>query len=100
MCMRNVMMMGLITVLSVGILWSSEAADQHDRMYGYGLGQPATDLDIQHWNIDVAPTGEGLPPAAGRPNKVPRSLPPSVRPAMDRRVRKARWTAWWEAPAH
>ena len=32
MYMRNVMMMGLITVLSVGILWSSEAADQHDRM--------------------------------------------------------------------
>jgi cytochrome c len=65
MYMRNVMMMGLITVLSVGILWSSEAADQHDRMYGYGLGRPATDLDIQHWNIDVAPTGEGLPPGRG-----------------------------------
>ena len=65
MCMRNVMMMGLITVLSVGILWSSEAADQHDRMHGYGLGRPATDLEIQHWNIDVAPTGEGLPPGRG-----------------------------------
>ena len=65
MCMRNVMMIGLITVLSVGILWSSEADDQYDRIHGYGLGQPATDPDIQHWNIDVAPTGEGLPPGRG-----------------------------------
>jgi cytochrome c len=65
MFMRNVMMMGLITVFSVGIFWSSEAADQHDRMYGYGFGQPATDLDIQQWNIDVAPTGEGLPIGRG-----------------------------------
>lgn len=65
MCMRNVMMMGLITVLGVGILWSSEAADQHDQMHGYGLGRPATDLEIQQWNIDVAPTGEGLPLGRG-----------------------------------
>ena len=65
MCMRNVMMIGLIAVFSLGILWSSEAADQYDRTHGYGLGQPATDLDIQHWNIDIAPTGEGLPPGRG-----------------------------------
>ena len=63
--MRNVLMMGLTTVLSVGILWSSRAADQTERTHGYGLGQPATDQDIQHWNIDVAPTGEGLPPGRG-----------------------------------
>ncbi|MEO8341552.1 MAG: cytochrome c [Nitrospirota bacterium] len=30
-------------------------------MHDYGLGRLATDLDIQPWNIDVAPTGEGLP---------------------------------------
>ena len=65
MCMRNVMMMGLLTVLSAGILWSSEAADPQDRTHGYGLGRPATDVEIQQWNIDVAPTGEGLPPGRG-----------------------------------
>lgn len=65
MCMRNVMMIGLITVFSGGILWSSEAADQYDRIHGYGLGGPAADLDIQHWNIDVTPTGEGLPSGRG-----------------------------------
>jgi cytochrome c len=63
--MRNVMMMGLLTVLSVGILWRSEAADQHDRMHGYGLGRPAADEEIRQWNIDVAPTGEGLPLGRG-----------------------------------
>ena len=64
MCMRNVIM-GLLTVLSMGVFWSSGAADQNARMHGYGLGQPVTDQDIQQWNIDVAPTGEGLPPGRG-----------------------------------
>lgn len=32
---------------------------------GYGLGRPATDEEIQAWNIDVSPTGEGLPPGQG-----------------------------------
>jgi S-disulfanyl-L-cysteine oxidoreductase SoxD len=30
-----------------------------------GLGQPATTADIRLWNIDVAPSGEGLPPGRG-----------------------------------
>jgi cytochrome c len=30
-----------------------------------GLGQPATAEDIRLWNIDVAPSGEGLPPGRG-----------------------------------
>ncbi len=32
---------------------------------GYGLGRPATEQDIRTWNMDVSPTGEGLPPGAG-----------------------------------
>lgn len=31
----------------------------------YGFGRPATDADIKAWNIDVNPTGEGLPPGRG-----------------------------------
>src|SRR5512132_1379931 len=66
MCMRNViMMMGLTTVLSVGVLWNTGAADQDERTHGYGLGRTATAQEVQHWNIDVAPTGEGLPPGRG-----------------------------------
>jgi S-disulfanyl-L-cysteine oxidoreductase SoxD len=67
--MRNVMMMGLVATLSVGILWNSDAADQHERLHGYGLGRPATDQEIQQWNIDVAPTGEGLPLGRGTAQK-------------------------------
>ena len=32
---------------------------------GYGLGRPATDEEIRVWNMDVSPTGEGLPPGRG-----------------------------------
>lgn len=64
MCMRNVIM-ALLTFVSLSVFWSSEAADQNERTHAYGLGQPATDQDIQQWNIDVAPTGEGLPPGRG-----------------------------------
>lgn len=39
-----------------------ESADEHDK---YGLGRPATEQEIRGWNIDVAPTGEGLPPGRG-----------------------------------
>src|SRR2546427_11345925 len=31
----------------------------------YGLGRTATDEEIRAWNIDVSPTGEGLPPGKG-----------------------------------
>ena len=63
--MRDFMMMGLMAVLSLGVLWSSDAAEQHERSHGYGLWRPATDQEIQQWNIDVAPTGEGLPLGSG-----------------------------------
>lgn len=65
MCMRSVMMMGFMALLGVAVLWSSATADQHEQPHGYGLGRPATDQDIQQWNIDVAPTGEGLPLGRG-----------------------------------
>jgi cytochrome c len=63
------MMMGCVAVLSVATLWSSATADQHERPHGYGFGRPATDHEIQQWNIDVAPTGEGLPPGSGTAKK-------------------------------
>jgi len=31
----------------------------------YHIGRQATDADIQAWNIDISPTGEGLPPGQG-----------------------------------
>ncbi|MGH7253535.1 MAG: c-type cytochrome [Nitrospiraceae bacterium] len=32
---------------------------------GYGLGRPASEAQIKAWDIDVSPTGEGLPPGRG-----------------------------------
>ncbi|MGH7207778.1 MAG: c-type cytochrome [Nitrospiraceae bacterium] len=31
----------------------------------YGLGRPATEAQMKAWDIDVSPTGEGLPPGRG-----------------------------------
>ncbi len=48
--------------LSVLCSWPSWAQD--DRAT-YGLGRPANEAEIRAWNIDVAPTGEGLPQGRG-----------------------------------
>ena len=50
----------LLLVCGGGSLAGS--ADEHDQ---YGLGRPATQEEIRAWDIDVAPTGEGLPPGRG-----------------------------------
>lgn len=31
----------------------------------YGLGRPATEAEIRAWDIDVSPSGDGLPPGRG-----------------------------------
>ncbi len=50
----------------VGIAtWALAASG--DKPPSYGFGHPATEAEIQAWNIDVAPTGEGLPPGRGTP---------------------------------
>lgn len=65
MSMRNILTVGLTTILGAGILWAGDPADRPEQTHGYGLGRPATDQDVQAWNIDVAPTGEGLPAGQG-----------------------------------
>jgi cytochrome c len=62
--LRNILMVALTTILIAGILWAGGPADQ-EQTHGYGLGRPATDQEIKAWNIDVAPTGEGLPAGQG-----------------------------------
>src|SRR5690606_5502863 len=49
-------------VIAVASGWAGWAADDRE---GYGLGRTATDEEIRSWNIDVSPTGEGLPPGQG-----------------------------------
>ena len=67
MCIRNILTVWLTTILSLGLgnLWAGETADRQERTHSYGIGRPAIDREIQAWNIDVTPTGEGLPPGRG-----------------------------------
>lgn len=65
MFMRNILTVGLTIILGAGILWAADANDRQERTHGYGLGRAATDQEIRAWNIDVAPTGEGLPAGQG-----------------------------------
>jgi len=61
--MRKSLLIGIgtlaIAIACVGSAWSGEEGG------GYGLGRTATDEEIRDWNIDVSPTGEGLPPGQG-----------------------------------
>jgi S-disulfanyl-L-cysteine oxidoreductase SoxD len=50
----------LVFVLGT-VSFGSSAEDRVE----YGLGRPATEEEIRAWNIDVPPTGEGLPPGQG-----------------------------------
>lgn len=49
--------------LAISCVRSGSSAD--DRVTGYGLGRAATEEEIRAWNIDVSPSGEGLPPGKG-----------------------------------
>jgi len=69
MCTRSLMIMGFTAILSMGALWSTATADEYEGQHGYGLGRPATDQELQQWDIDVAPTGEGLPLGHGTAKK-------------------------------
>ena len=46
-----------------GCVWSGWSADENPGPYG--LGRAPTDQEIRLWNIDVAPSGEGLPAGQG-----------------------------------
>jgi cytochrome c len=52
-----------LVVAAFGCVLPSWSADEPAGLYG--LGRPASDAEIRAWDIDVAPTGEGLPPGQG-----------------------------------
>ena len=53
-----------VTALALAVGAISVAKPAEDWLE-YGVGRPATDEEIRAWNIDVSPTGEGLPPGQG-----------------------------------
>jgi cytochrome c len=56
-------------VLSILVLLSLPSPSPVRAQAFYGLGQPATEKQIQGWDIDVAPNGSGLPPGRGTPQQ-------------------------------
>ncbi|MES4787137.1 MAG: cytochrome C [Nitrospiraceae bacterium] len=58
----------ILTVAVSGICLSltpgQGASDPSEPITHYGFG-PATEAEINAWNIDISPTGEGLPPGRG-----------------------------------
>ena len=47
----------------LGTLNSVAAESEH--IATYDVGRPATQAEIQKWDIDIAPNGDGLPPGRG-----------------------------------
>ena len=55
----------LLVIGTLAVLSQASPGAPADEPGGYGFGRPATDEEIRAWNIDIAPTGEGLPPGEG-----------------------------------
>ncbi|WP_447974447.1 c-type cytochrome [Nitrospira sp. Kam-Ns4a] len=51
--------------LALLALWEWTAAAPPEAQPPLGLGRPATGAEVRAWDIDIAPTGEGLPPGRG-----------------------------------
>jgi len=54
-----------ICIMILGWLASSALGAEPSTTTGYGFGRAANDSEVQNWNIDVSPSGEGLPPGRG-----------------------------------
>ena len=52
-------------VIGLGLVLVVNDLPAQDSPGLYGLGRQATEDEIRAWNIDVAPSGEGLPPGRG-----------------------------------
>jgi cytochrome c len=60
--MHKQLILGLLVVGLGGCAFPSGSAQE---LSAQGLGQPASPEEIRRWDIDVAPSGEGLPPGRG-----------------------------------
>ena len=58
---RMIVIMSALVITLSGGAWTSFSEESGS----YGLGRLATEDDIRVWNMDVSPTGEGLPPGRG-----------------------------------
>lgn len=59
----------LLAAAAVVALAATAVAQTKGGAKGPNLGQPVTAADIAAWDIDIAPSGRGLPPGSGTPAK-------------------------------
>jgi mono/diheme cytochrome c family protein len=52
----------LLGLMVLALIVHTAAGSEDQR---YGIGQPASESQVRLWNIDIAPSGEGLPPGRG-----------------------------------
>lgn len=61
--MSRVTILGMMILGLAGCVMPNHAPEE--RAAQLGLGEPATSDDIRRWDIDVSPSGSGLPPGGG-----------------------------------
>jgi hypothetical protein len=87
----------MLVIAGVGVcMWLGVAAQEPSQIYG--VGRPATKAEIDNWNIDVSPNGEGLPAGDGTAKRALASLPRNALPAMEQPAQKVRWMALCDDP--
>ena len=65
MFIANTLAAVLVMMLGVGWQTSDATALERGPTTSYGFGHAPTDRELQNRNIDVSPTGDGLPPGQG-----------------------------------
>jgi S-disulfanyl-L-cysteine oxidoreductase SoxD len=55
----------LMSMAAIAMLSTWTALSAQETIKDFGIGRPASDDEIRAWNIDVNPSGEGLPPGRG-----------------------------------
>lgn len=57
--------LAIVGGISLGAVWMWASWASRDSSTEYHLGRAATEAEIKAWDIDVSPSGEGLPPGRG-----------------------------------
>lgn len=55
----------VLSLLALGAVFGTQAAAHEAAQASYGIGRPATQAEIQAWDIDVRPDFKGLPKGSG-----------------------------------
>ena len=92
MSMRNILTVGLTTILIAGILWAGDPTTDRNKRTAMDWDGPPQIRKSEHGTSMWRRPERDCLPAKGPPNKERPSLPHVARLVMGRRGRKVRWT--------